>query len=133
MGESFETGVVGLGLDLVEVDRLRLVMARRGERFVQRVFTDGEQAYCDAKADPATFYAVRFAAKEAVAKAFGTGIGASIGWLDIEVVRNSVGAPGVRLLGNGASLAEQRRVRQVLISLTHAGGMAAASVVLIGG
>ena len=130
MGESRTTGVVGLGLDLVEVDRLGAAIARHGERFLRRVFTEGERVYCEAKSEPAVFYAARFAAKEAVAKAFGTGIGADIGWLDIEVVRNSAGAPAVLLAGKGAELAALRGVDRVLLSMTHTSGLAAASVVL---
>ena len=133
MGESRTTGVVGLGLDLVEVDRLGAAIERHGERFLRRVFTEGERDYCEAKSEPAVFYAARFAAKEAVAKAFGTGIGADIGWLDIEVVRNAAGAPAVRLAGKGAELAALRGVDRVLLSMTHTRGMAAASVVLQAG
>jgi holo-[acyl-carrier protein] synthase len=133
MGESRTTGVVGLGLDLVEVDRLGAAIERHGERFLRRVFTEGERDYCEAKSEPAVFYAARFAAKEAVAKAFGTGIGADIGWLDIEVVRNAFGAPAVHLAGKGAELAALRGVDRVLLSITHTRGMAAASVVLQAG
>ena len=133
MGEARPTGVVGLGLDLVEVERLGAVIGRQGERFLRRVFTEGEREYCAAKSEPAVFYAARFAAKEAVAKAFGTGIGAAIGWLDIEVVRNEAGAPEVRLAGKGAELAASRGVDRGFLSLTHTGGMAAASVVLQAG
>ena len=133
MGEARPTGVVGLGLDLVEVERLGAVIGRQGERFLRRVFTEGEREYCATKSEPAVFYAARFAAKEAVAKAFGTGIGAAIGWLDIEVVRNEAGAPEVRLWGKGAELAASRGVDRVFLSLTHTGGMAAASVVLQAG
>jgi holo-[acyl-carrier protein] synthase len=130
MGETRATGVVGLGLDLVEVERLAAVIGRQGERFLRRVFTDGEREYCATKSEPAVFYAARFAAKEAVAKAFGTGIGTSIGWLDIEVVRNAVGAPEVHLTGKGAEFAADRGVARIFLSLTHTRGMAAASVVL---
>jgi holo-[acyl-carrier protein] synthase len=133
MVEPRTTGVVGLGLDLVEVDRLGAAIGRHGERFLRRVFTEGERDYCEAKSEPAVFYAARFAAKEAVAKAFGTGIGADIGWLDIEVVRNAAGAPAVRLAGKGAELAALRGVDRVLLSITHTRGMAAASVVLQAG
>ena len=133
MEQARPTGVVGLGLDLVEVGRLGAVIGRLGERFLRRVFTEGEREYCSAKSEPAVFYAARFAAKEAVAKAFGTGIGAAIGWLDIEVVRDAAGAPGVRLAGKGAELAANRGVDRVFLSLTHTGGMAAASVVLVAG
>ena len=133
MLEPRTTVVVGLGLDLVEVDRLGAAIGRHGERFLRRVFTEGERDYCEAKSEPAVFYAARFAAKEAVAKAFGTGIGADIGWLDIEVVRNAAGAPAVRLAGKGAELAALRGVDRVLLSMTHTRGMAAASVVLQAG
>lgn len=126
-------GVQGLGLDLVEVRRIESVIQKQGERFIRRVFTEREREYCGAKAQPAVFYAARFAAKEAVAKAFGTGIGAAIGWLDIEVGRNQLGAPQVHLWSKGAELAASRRVVRVLLSLTHTGGMAAASVVLLAG
>jgi holo-[acyl-carrier protein] synthase len=133
MGEARATGVLGLGLDLVEVERIRSVIQRNGERFLGRVFTEGERAYCEAKAEPAVFYAARFAAKEAVAKAFGTGIGAEIGWLDIEVVRNVAGAPGIRLEGKGVVLARNRGVDRIFLSLSHTDGVAAASVVLQAG
>ena len=122
-----------MGLDLVEVERLGAVIGRQGERFLRRVFTEGEREYCSSKSEPAVFYAARFAAKEAVAKAFGTGIGAAIGWLDIEVVRNVAGAPEMRLSGKGAELAASRGVDRIFLSLTHTAGMAAASVVLQAG
>jgi holo-[acyl-carrier protein] synthase len=122
--------VLGVGLDLVEVSRLEAVIERQGERFLQRVFTEQERAYCGSKKVPGPFYAARFAAKEAVAKAFGTGIGAEIGWQDIEVAHHPTGAPLVRLVGKGATLAQARGVTEVLISLTHTSQNAAASVVL---
>ena len=133
MGEARATGVLGLGLDLVEIERIRLVISRQGARFLDRVFTLGEREYCEAKAAPAAFYAARFAAKEAVAKAFGTGIGAELGWLDIEVVKNAAGAPEICLGGKGVLLAQNRGVGRIFLSLTHTGGVAAASVVLQAG
>lgn len=117
-------------MDFVDVPRLAEVIERQGEVFLRRVFSEGERAYCEAKREPAIFYAARFAAKEAISKAFGTGIGAEIGWLDIEIFHLASGAPAVRLLGKGAELARQRGVREVLISLTHTSLMAGASVVL---
>jgi holo-[acyl-carrier protein] synthase len=122
--------VLGLGLDLVEIERFQQVLNRQGERFVRRVFTKTEQDYCAAKHTPAMFYAARFAAKEAVAKAFRTGIGAELGWLDIEVAHDPAGAPVIRLHGKGAALATQRGVTEVLVSLTHTSSTAAASVIL---
>lgn len=123
-------GVLGVGLDFVEVPRMAEVIERQGELFLRRVFTEKERAYCADKREPAPFYAARFAAKEAVSKAFGTGIGGEIGLLDIEVDHHENGAPLVRLLGRGAELALKRGVTEVLISLTHTSFMAGASVVL---
>lgn len=122
--------VLGVGIDLVEVSRLEEAVQRHGERFLNRIFTEEEQRYCNSKAHAAQFYAARFAAKEAVAKAFGTGIGAELGWLDIEVRHNAAGGPEVRLQGKGTDLARARGVREVLISLTHTPSTAAASVIL---
>lgn len=130
MNEAVPGGVIGLGIDLVDVARFEEVLNRQGERFLSRVFTEGERLYCDSKHSPGAFYAARFAAKEAVSKAFGTGIGAEIGWLDIEVFHDAAGAPLVRLSGKGAALANQRGVTRVLVSLTHTTLGAAASVVL---
>ena len=125
-------GILGLGLDLVEVPRFAEVLKRQGERFVKRIFTEHEQLYCDSKQTAAPFYAARFAAKEAVAKAFGTGIGAQLGWLDIEIRHAPSGAPEIRLSGKGASLAAERGVQNILVSLTHTESMAAAQVCLQG-
>jgi len=122
--------VLGIGLDLVEIERFHEVIRRQGERFLQRVFTKAEQDYCSSKKTPAMFFAVRFAAKEAVAKAFRTGIGDELGWLDIEVTHDPNGAPFIRLLGKGVELAKQRGVTEVLVSLTHTSATAAASVIL---
>jgi holo-[acyl-carrier protein] synthase len=130
MGPQVSTRVLGLGLDFVEVERFDAVLKRQGEKFVQRVFTESEQSYCSNKSTPAMFYAARFAAKEAVAKAFGTGIGAELGWLDIEIAHHPSGAPLVQLLGKARQLASKRGVTEVLISLTHTEVTAGASVVL---
>ena len=128
-GES----VLGVGVDLVEVGRVRLALERWRGRFCARVFRDAEQAYCDSRAAPWRHYAARFAVKEAVGKAFGTGIGADIGWLDIEVRRvPETGAPEVVLTGKAAALARRRGVRRVLASLSHARDYAIAQVVLSG-
>lgn len=130
-GNAFgNQGVLGIGVDLVEVHRFAAVMARQGAVFVQRIFTEGERAYCGAKVDPAPFYAARFAAKEAVAKAFGTGIGASFSWRDIEVYHLEGGAPAVHLHGKAASYAVDCGVRRVWLSLSHTETMAIAQVVL---
>jgi len=122
--------ILGTGVDLVEVDRIREAVARPG--FAQRVFTEAEREYCEAHGDPAPHYAARFAAKEAVAKAFGTGIGGQIGFQDIEVGRRATGQPFVRLTGPGAQLAGRLGVGAVHLSLTHTSVQAMALVVVEG-
>ena len=125
--------VVGIGVDLVENERMREMLKRWSRPFRSRVFLKREQAYCDSKAEPWRHYAGRFAVKEAVSKAFGTGVGAHIGWLDIEVVRDRrTGAPSVRLGPKGERLAGKRGVERVLVSLAHTRRYAVAQAVLVG-
>ena len=109
--------VVGVGVDLVGIDRIRAVLARR-PRFAQERFTAGERAWCEQRRDPAERYAARFAAKEAVMKALGVGLGACE-LAEIEVVRQESGAPDLVLHGRAASLAEERGVTAWHLSLTH--------------
>ena len=115
--------ILGLGTDLVEVARIEQSIARHGERFLQRMFTENEIAYCAAMKTPAPFYAARFAAKEAVAKALGTGIGAACGWLDIEVRRKAGGEPFVVLHAADPRPRESRtsRTRRVRSSTRRRG------------
>ncbi len=125
--------VLGTGIDLVETDRMRETLERWGDRFKNRVFHPSEQAYCNSKADPTSHYAARFAVKEAVTKAIGTGIGPHIGWLDIEVMRNAAtGAPSVRFGPAVAQMVADRNIRDVLISLSHTHNYAVAHALLIG-
>lgn len=125
--------VIGTGVDLVENDRIQRLLEKWGPRFKDRVFLASEQAYCDDKASPWLYYAGRFAVKEAVSKAFGTGIGPSLGWLDIEVVRNAEsGAPSVELTLHGKELAQRQGVDRVLISLSHTHHFAVAHALLVG-
>lgn len=122
---------LGLGIDLVEVGRIRELLTKHGERFKERTFTAGEIAYCDACADPAMHYAARFAAKEATAKAIGTGLWAQgVDWKDIEVVRAESGKPTLHLHGGAKGHAEQQGVTSMLISLTHTRDLAMAQVIL---
>jgi holo-[acyl-carrier protein] synthase len=126
-------GVLGIGVDLVDVDRIRESLERFGDRFRKRVFLPGECEYCDRMADPAIHFAGRFAAKEAVSKAFGTGIGRQIGWQDIEVVRDAAtGEPSVRLAGKAIELAASRGVGRALVSIAHTRASAVAQAVLVG-
>lgn len=111
--------IVGTGIDLVEIARLRRSVARFGDRFLDRVFTATERGYCDAFREPARCYAARFAAKEAVSKALGTGIGPHIGWLDIEVRRSPEGRPSIHLTGAGAQTAARLGIDEIHLSLSH--------------
>ena len=124
--------IIGIGVDVVEIDRIAGSIERHGHRFIQRIFTAAEQEYCAAMQRPAQSYAARFAAKEAVSKAFGTGIGARVGWLDIEVKRKPSGEPFALLHGSGATLARDLGVRDVLLSLSHSQHYAVANAVAIG-
>ncbi|MBX7210718.1 MAG: holo-ACP synthase [Verrucomicrobiaceae bacterium] len=124
------SGVIGIGLDLIEVSRIRDLLERHGERFKARTFTVDEIAYCDRCADPAMHYAARFAAKEAAAKALSTGFADGVSWQDIEIARAENGAPRLVLHGGALSLAQARGITQMLVSLTHVKEMAAAQVVL---
>ncbi|MEP6810604.1 MAG: holo-ACP synthase [Chthoniobacterales bacterium] len=122
--------VLGIGVDLVETQRIEHSLERFGERFLQRVFTDGEIAYCQSMKYPARHFAARFAAKEAVSKAFSTGIGKAIGWKDIDVHRHEGGQPFVVLEGGAKALAAARGVAQVWITLSHTDQHAVAMIVL---
>lgn len=121
----------GIGIDVVEVERIESSMAEFGERFASKVFTADERAYCDSQRRPGLHYAARFAAKEAVAKAFGTGIGKELGWLDMEIARKESGEPELRLSGAGKAFAERTGIVEVKISLTHAKHYAAANAVAL--
>jgi holo-[acyl-carrier protein] synthase len=123
-------GIVGVGVDLCEVDRMRTTLGRTAG-FSRRVFTDGEREYCDRRRDPAERYAARFAAKEAVLKAMGVGLGACP-LRCIEVMRSSGGVPSVRLHGRAVALADARGIRRWHLSLTHVGSLAQATVVATG-
>jgi len=125
------SGVPGIGIDIVETARIRESLEKFGDRFRNRVFTPGEQAYCGPRPDPVIHYAARFAAKEAVSKAFGTGIGKALGWLDIEIFKEAgSGEPFVRMLGKGAELMAARGIAAVRVSLSHTKEYAAAAAVL---
>jgi len=125
--------ILGTGIDLVENARFRDVLSRWDERFLGRVFLEKERAYCWKKAFPAQHFAGRFAIKEAVSKAFMTGIGSHFGWLDIEVVRNAqTGAPSVALHGKAADYARTVGVTRILVSISHTKEYAVASALLAG-
>ncbi len=115
------------------MERIAAAIERYGEPFLARLFTTAERAYCDAHNKPALHYAARFAAKEAVSKALGTGIGAQAGWLDLEITRDPSGAPKLALQGSAADFAQQNGITEIQISLTHAREYAAANAIAIAG
>lgn len=123
--------VFGIGIDVVEVSRIERMLEDYGERFIEKVFTPGERDYCEKASRPALHYAARFCAKEAVAKALGTGIGARLEWLDMEVRRDEAGAPRLELSGAGRRFVEANGILEVKISLTHAKEYAAANAVAL--
>lgn len=123
--------VVGLGIDIIEVDRVRRLLDRFGDRALRRLLTSDEIAYCLTKAHPAQYVAVRIAAKEAAFKALACDDeGIRIGWTDLEVVRDVRGRPALHLHGRAAEAAARLGMRDSRLSLTHERTMAAAVVVL---
>jgi holo-[acyl-carrier protein] synthase len=122
--------ILGIGIDIIEVDRIQSSYERFGERFVNRILLPSEISYCLSHKSPAPFLAARFAAKEAVSKAFGTGIGAQLGWQDIEICKRESGEPYVVLHGGGMELMKQRGAQRVLVSLSHTQAHATAVAIL---
>lgn len=118
--------VLGVGCDLVDVDRIKKVVDKQGDTFVERVFTAEERAYCFRMKNPYTHLAARFAAKEAVAKAFTTGIGEELGWRSISVSRGTRGQPIIKLDKQGQELLKQVGGAGIHISLSHTATMAMA-------
>ena len=127
---SYADGTVGLGVDIVEVERMASILERT-PAFAERIFSEEERAYCDKMANPATHYALRFAAKEAVVKALGTGLAEGIGVRDIEVQRATNGRPSIKLTGRALEIANEQGVRDLSISLsyTHTDAVACAMAV----
>jgi len=122
--------IIGLGLDATEIDRIAQTIGRYGERFVRRIFTDGEIAYCRAKRDFASSFAARFAAKEAAMKALGTGHSCGVLWRDVEVVRVG-GPPQLRFHGGAAARFARMGATGSLLTLTHSRNLAVAHVMLV--
>ena len=122
--------IVGTGIDLTEIGRIQKSVERYGQRFLDRVFTAAEQAYCKRKRNAAESYAARFAAKEAGAKALGTGISYGVTWREIEVVREPSGRPTLQFHGRAAVIAARLGATRAAVSLTHTDALAMASVIL---
>lgn len=129
--EAFSGSVVGIGVDLVEIRRIRDMGARHGGRFLEKVFTAAERESLSGRADPWPGYAARFAAKEAVSKAFGTGIGAELDLTGVSVATDAAGAPHIELDAKGAALLRARGGSRILISLTHTADLAQAFAVIL--
>lgn len=124
--------ILGTGIDIIEVTRIEGSLERFGERFLKRILRQPEIDYCMGYQRPGPFLAARFAAKEAISKAFGTGIGSALGWQDMEVARKPSGEPFVVLHDAGLRLLEARRGRIVHLTLSHTEQYAAAMAILEG-
>ena len=122
--------ILGTGIDIIEVERVQAAYARFGGRFVERILHASELAYCLSHAAPGPFLAARFAGKEAISKAFGTGIGALLGWQDMEICRKESGQPYVVFHGKGQTLLAERGGRAVHLSLSHTARHATAIAIL---
>jgi len=122
--------IVGTGIDIAEVPRIAASIERFGNRFLQRIFTEGEIRYCESKANRVERYAARFAAKEAAMKAIGTGWNHGVAWRDIEVCREPGGRPTLTFHGKAAEFAAKLGVSHVALSLTHTAEHAIAQVIL---
>jgi holo-[acyl-carrier protein] synthase len=125
------TNVRGIGVDLVRIPRMRDVIGRWDDRFLRRVFTEAEIAYCRARRDPVPHFAARFAAKEAALKALGTGLRLGVRWREMEVRRERGQAPTLVLSGRSREISLARGGRRMLLTLTHDGDYALAHAMLI--
>jgi len=121
--------IIGLGLDATDIDRIADTIERYGDRFLRRIFSDGEIAYCTRRRVPAIHFAGRFAAKEAAMKALGTGWRCGVRWVDIEVVREPSGKPTLKLSGASREIADRLGVQSIALTITHSGNTALALVV----
>ena len=124
--------LIGTGIDLIEIERIAQSIERYGDRFLQRVYSPGEIAYCLRKRKSAESFAARFAAKEAAAKALGTGISRGVNWQELRVERRPGERPTLALLGRAQALATELGVKSISLSLTHTGTLAMASVQMEG-
>ena len=124
--------ILGLGVDLAEVDRIQSAIERHGEIFLRRIYTPAERAYCDKFKNKYERYAGRFAAKEAAMKALGTGWRRGVRWIDFEVVRGTGGRPTISLDGAAKEIAAQLGVKQISLSITHTATQALAQVIFEG-
>jgi holo-[acyl-carrier protein] synthase len=121
--------IVGLGIDIAEVARVKAAIERHGETFLRRLYTAQEQEYCERFKNKYERYAGRFAAKEAAMKALGTGWSRGVRWVDVEVTREKGGRPTMRLAGEAAHIADRLGVKYISLSITHTADQAFAQVI----
>lgn len=124
--------IVGLGVDIAEVERVRGAIERQGERFLKRVYTEKERAYCEQFKNKYERYAGRFAVKEAAMKALGTGWSRGVRWVDVETVRERGGRPGLELHGEAKRIADKLGVKHIAVTITHTESQALAQVIFEG-
>ncbi len=124
--------IIGIGVDIVEIARFESALKNSGQAFIDRLFLEDEQSYCSPQREPARCFAARFAAKEAVAKALGTGFGAQLEWHNVEVRRRASGEPFIVLNGIGADTAKRLGVSEFFLSISHGESYAVANVVAVG-
>src|ERR1700677_1728179 len=124
--------ILGIGIDIIEVARIAASLEKFGHRFGERILLKAEIDYCLGHRNPPPFVAARFAAKEAISKAFGTGISAQLGWQDMEIAHRESGEPYVILHGKGKKLFESRRAQNIFVSISHTEHYAAVVAVLEG-
>jgi holo-[acyl-carrier protein] synthase len=122
--------ILGHGIDIVSIARIRKILEKEGSHFESRVFSAGEIAYCRGKKDPYPYFAARFAAKEAYGKALKLGLGPSGDFAEIEVAHENSGAPFIKLSGRAAEVFQEFGAKQIFLSLSHEGDSAIASVIL---
>jgi len=121
--------IVGLGVDITEINRIEAAIARRGAAFLKRIYTPSEIAYCETHRNSAERFAGRFAAKEAAMKALGTGWRRGVRWVDIEVIRERSGRPTLKLFGASREIANDLGVIRIALTITHSGNTALAQVI----
>jgi holo-[acyl-carrier protein] synthase len=121
--------IVGLGLDIAEIDRIEAAIKRHGATFLERIYTPAEVAYCEKHKSKYERYAARFAAKEAAMKALGTGWSHGVRWRDIEVAREAGGKPTLLLAGAARDIADRLGVKNIALTITHSGNLALAEVI----
>jgi len=121
--------IVGLGLDIAEVDRIEAAITRHGSPILERLYTPAEVAYCESHRNKFERYAGRFAAKEAAMKALGTGWRRGVRWRDIEVIRERSGKPSLALIGAAKRIAEELGAKNIFLTITHSGNLALAEVI----